>query len=105
MSVQVVAPEDERILECIDRGLDVFGSSVKTVMYWRFRTIYNQERRDIVRKPELFSECLRTFFGERAFYVESSIVGAIFDNLRPSNVTISDSLTRAIVEARNQARR
>jgi hypothetical protein len=106
LSLQITVPEgDERILECVDKGLDVFGSSVKTVIYWRFKTVYNQERGDIPRKPDLFSECLRTFFGERAFSVEGSIVAVISDRLHPSNVNISDSLTRAITEARNQLRR
>lgn len=78
---------------------------MKTVIYYRFQTVYNQDRKDIVRKPELFSECLRTFFGERAFHVEASIVAVISERLHPSDVTLSDSLTRAIVEARNQSRR
>jgi hypothetical protein len=106
VSLQIPAPpEDEKILECVDKGLDIFGSSVKTVIYWRFQTVYNHERADIVRKPDLFSECLRTFFGERAFNVEASIVAVISEHLHPSNVTVSDSLVRAIVEARNQLRR
>jgi hypothetical protein len=105
LSSQVSATAEDKILECIDAGLDVFGSSVKKVIYWRFHTIYNQDRKDILRKPELFSDCLREFFGERAFHVEASIVTAIYEQLHPNNVAISDSLTRAIVEARNQARR
>lgn len=105
MSLQLSASDDERILECVDRGLDVFGTSVKTVIYWRFQSIYNRERKDIVRRPELFSECLRTFFGERAFHVESSIVSVIQDKLNLENVKVSDSLTRAIAEARNESRR
>lgn len=105
MSLQLSASDDERILECVDKGLDVFGTSVKTVIYWRFQSVYNRERKDIVRKPELFSECLRTFFGERAFHVESSIVSVIHDQLNLENVKVSDSLTRAIAEARNQIRR
>jgi hypothetical protein len=92
--------DEEKILECIDEGLNIFGSSVKNVIYWRFRTIYNSEREDIIRKPELFRECLRTFFGERAFNVEASIVASICTNLRLSTVQMSDSVTRAINEAR-----
>ncbi len=107
MSLQVttVSDGDERILECVDKGLDVFGTTVKTVIYYRFKTIYNHERSDIARKPDLFSECLRTFFGERAISVETSIVAKIQDKLHPNGVKISDSLTRAITEARNELRR
>jgi hypothetical protein len=105
VSLQISSNEEERILECVDRGLDVFGSSVKTVIYHSFQVSYNQDRKDIIRKPELFSQCLRSFFGERAFHVEAAIVAVISDRLHPVNVTLSDSLTRAIVEARNQSRR
>jgi hypothetical protein len=102
MAMKIAVPIDGKILECVDRGLDVFGTSVKAVVYWRFQTVYNQERKDILHKPEKFSECLRTFFGERAFSVEAAIVAAINEQLRPNNLKLSDSLTRAITEARNQ---
>jgi hypothetical protein len=91
---------EEKILQCIDEGLNVFGSSVKNVIYWRFQTIYNSGREDIIRKPDLFSECLRSFFGERAYNVEAAIVGSIASNLKVQSVQMSDSMTRAISEAR-----
>ncbi len=64
----------EDILQCVDAGIDVFGTTVKNVIYYRFETVFNLKRTDIVRKPEAFSECLRSFFGERAFHVEAAIV-------------------------------
>jgi hypothetical protein len=105
LALQVRKSDEEKILQCIDSGLDVFGTTVKHVIYWRFQTVYNQERKDIPRKPELFSECIRSFFGERAFHVEASIVAVLTDRLHLGGVKMSDSLTRAIVEARNQIRR
>lgn len=104
MSLQISGNQDERILECIDGGLDVFGTTVKNVIYFRFHTIYNHDRKDIIYKPELFSECLRTFFGERAFHVEAAIVSVILNKFHLANVALSDSLTRAIVEARREPR-
>jgi hypothetical protein len=95
---------EEGLLECIDKGFDVFGQSVKNVVYFRFSKIYNSERKDILIKPELFTESLQTFFGERAFHVEQVIVATIVDRFHLRNVTYSDSLTRAITEARNQIR-
>jgi hypothetical protein len=94
--------DDEKILECIDMGLDVFGKSVKPVIYWRLKTLSNLERKDIVRKPEVFAECLRTFFGERAFHVEAAIVASIMDTFHLPDVNLSDSATRAITAARKQ---
>jgi len=92
----------EDILKCVDEGLDVFGPSVKTVIYFRFQTVFNLKREDIVRKPELFVECLRGFFGERGFHVESAIVAAILGKFHLAEVNLSDSAIRAIVEARRQ---
>jgi len=92
----------EEILQCIDAGLDVFGTTVKNVIYFRFKTIFNFDRNDIVRKPEVFSECLRSFFGERAFHVEAAIVAAIIEKFHLTEVNLSDSAVRAITEARKQ---
>ena len=89
-------------MQCIDSGLDVFGTTVKTVIYYRFETVFNLKRTDIVRKPEAFSECLRGFFGERAFHVESAIVAAIIGKFHLTEVKLSDSAVRAIAEARKQ---
>jgi hypothetical protein len=104
VSLHISAHEDDKILECIDNGLDVFGSSVKDVIYWRFQKIYNHSRQDIVRKPELFSESLVAFFGERAFHVEQMVVGSLVNSFHLSNVQYSDSLTRAIHEAHKMLR-
>jgi hypothetical protein len=101
---QAVASEEESLLECIDAGIDVFGKSVKNVIYWRLQTINNMERKDILRKPEVFSECLRSFFGERSFSIEQSIVAVLVDKFHMKDVTYSDSLTRGILEARKQVR-
>lgn len=94
--------DEDRILACVDSGLDVFGSSVKNVIYWRLKTLSNLDRKDIVRKPEAFTECLRTFFGERAFNVEAAIVASILGTFHLTDVNLSDSVTRAIVSARKQ---
>jgi hypothetical protein len=101
---QALATEEDAILECIDAGIDVFGKSVKNVIYWRLQTIHNLDRKSIPRKPELFSEGLRSFFGERSFSVEQSIVAVLVDRFHLKDVTYSDSMTRAIIEARKQVR-
>ncbi len=95
---------EEKLLQCIDRGIDVFGDSVKSVIYYRFSTIYNSSRKEIPLKPQLFCESLRSFFGERSFSVEQSIVASIVDNFHLQEVTYADSLTRAVLEARKQIR-
>jgi hypothetical protein len=95
---------EERILASIDKGIDAFGPSVKNVLYYRFTSIYNSKRQEILRKPELFTESLRTFFGERSFHVEDAIVASLIDTFHLTDVTYADSLTRAIHEAVKQNR-
>ena len=91
---------EDKLLACIDSGIDVFGNTVKNVIYFRFKTLFNLERRDIIRKPEVFSECLRAFFGDRAFNVETAIVASIMGSFPLPDVALSDSATRAITSAR-----
>jgi hypothetical protein len=94
------AYEEEKILECVDAGIDVFGSTVKQVIYYRLKTLNNLDRKEVVKKPEVFAECLRGFFGDRAFLVEQAIVASIQGTFHLADVSLSDSATRAIVEAR-----
>ena len=104
MSVTIHANySEEKILVCIDAGIDVFGDTVKNVIYWRLKTLSGLDRKDIVKKPEIFSQCLRDFFGERAFNVEAAIVASILGTFHVTDVALSDSATRAIVGARKLA--
>jgi hypothetical protein len=95
---------EEKLLSSIDRGIDAFGPSVKSVLYYRFSSIYNSERKDILKKPQLFTESLRNFFGDRSFHVEESIVASIIDAFHLSEVNYADSLTRVVHEAVKQNR-
>ena len=63
----------QTILDCIDKGLDVFGASVKTVVYWGFEHDYGMEKRDVVTKPELFCNHMRDIFGQGSEIVERRI--------------------------------
>jgi len=91
------------LLDCVDRGLDIFGSTVKSVVYWHFSSKFKLERRDIPRKSEIFSECLGSIFSSRANVVEQCIVAEIMQRFHvelPSHSSIN--LTDAIGEARKQ---
>ncbi len=95
-----VSFDEEKILACVDEGIDVFGKTVKNVIYFRLKTLHNLDRKDIVRKPEIFSECLGGFFGERSFFVEQAIVASILGTFHLTDVSPTDNATRAIVAAR-----
>ena len=94
--------DEDKILDCTDSGIDAFGISVKTVIYFRFKTLYGLKRGDVVRKPELFSECLRDFFGEKSVNVEASIVASVLHSFHLADVRLSDSATKTIISARKQ---
>lgn len=96
--------KEDKLLESIDAGLDSFGKSVTHVIYWRFSTIYKADKRDVLKKPDMFRESLYSFFGERALLVESSVVSSIINTFHLSEVKKSDSLTRAISEAMKKIR-
>ena len=95
---------EEKLLTSIDKGIDTFGPSVKNVLYYRFNTIYHSQRKDILKEPQLFTESLRNFFGDRSFHVEEAIVASIIDTFHLVDVNYADSLTRVIHEAVKQNR-
>lgn len=67
----------EGVLECIDGGLDVFGASVKSVVYWGLEHEYGMKRTDVLAKPEIFCGFLKEIFGVGSKIVESWIVNKL----------------------------
>ncbi len=90
------------MLECIDVGLDHFGSTAKEVIYFRLRTAHNLQKKDVPRKPDVFSNVIREMFGAGSALIEDRVVSAIIDGLHPTNVKKTDSVVRAITEARRE---
>ena len=66
--------QTDRLLSCIDRGLDCLGESVKPVIYWRLEHEYHISRKEIPIMPAKFSNNLKEMFGMGRKTVERKIL-------------------------------
>jgi hypothetical protein len=53
----------EAFLASIDRALDTFGTTVRTVVYFELKRSFGAEREEIPQKPELFVNTIDKIFG------------------------------------------
>ncbi|MHB1867527.1 MAG: hypothetical protein ACYCPP_01110 [Nitrososphaerales archaeon] len=93
---------DERILSCVDKGLESVGRHVKNVVYWHLKKLGNIQRTDIPEKPMVFVQGLRALYGQSAVGVENAILQEInYDfNL---NCSAGTDLVAAIFQAKSKA--
>ena len=68
---------EDKILECVDRGMALLGESSKQVVYWHLGVLYNMRRIDIPRNPQKFKKSLESIFGLGASILERAIVTEI----------------------------
>ena len=52
--------DDYELMECIDEGLDLFGSNLRYVVYWRMTILNNLPRGGILTNPEAFLKALES---------------------------------------------
>jgi hypothetical protein len=77
----------------IDKALDVFGTSVKSVVYFRFFQEHNLRREDVASNPEAFISTIKEFFGSGASKVESEIVRELRAALGSIDLSRSDTIS------------
>jgi hypothetical protein len=72
----VVAPSDpeERIIRCIDAGLQVLGESAKHVIYHCLEKDFGLQKNEIPEKPEVFEQAITSIFGEEGSKVIEELV-------------------------------
>ncbi|MHB2035686.1 MAG: NitrOD5 domain-containing protein [Nitrososphaerales archaeon] len=68
---------EQKVLECVDRGLGSLGESSKQAVYWHLGVLYNMRRIDIPRNPQKFKKSLESIFGLGASILERVIVTEI----------------------------
>jgi len=68
---------ENKIIECIDRGLESLGKSVKHAIYWHLEHNKNLKREEIPKKPEEFIKALESIFGAGAEVLEGIIIREI----------------------------
>jgi hypothetical protein len=62
------------LLQCIDRGLDVFGTNMKQAVYWTLMSKEAISSDRILSNPESFVRALKEIFGSGYPLAERSIV-------------------------------
>ncbi len=62
------------LLQCVDRGLDAFGTNMKQAVYWTLMSKEAISSDRILANPEAFVSALKEIFGNGYHLAERSIV-------------------------------
>ena len=76
------------LLQCVDRGLDAFGTNMKQAVYWTLMSKEALSSDRILSNPEAFVRALKEIFGNGYPLAERSIVREIrktFELCKPSS--------------------
>ena len=66
---------NEKIIQCTDEGLQVFGESAKQVIYFYLEKDFQLKKTEIPENPETFYKAITSLFGEDgARLIEESIL-------------------------------
>jgi hypothetical protein len=93
--------EEFDLLQCIDKGLDQFGTNVKQSIYWKMSILHNYTRNEIIENPDLFLKVIRETLSDSAISVEESIARQIRMKFDLPNEN-AQNLKEAIVSAKRQ---
>lgn len=97
----------EMVLQCIDRGLDMFGENTKQIIFWHLAEQKGIKRDAIVDEPDEFVKGVELFFGVGAGKIRKSINREIRTSFELSPTSFGDesrlSLEQLISEARKRS--
>ncbi len=66
---------DQRILECVDCGLETLGGDIRQMVYYHVEKKFQLKKREIPERPEVFKQAIVSIFGEEgANTIEDLIV-------------------------------
>lgn len=85
----------QKILDSIEKGLDVFGKSVKAAIYWGLEHEYHMKREEVATNPEPFCHHMKQIFGAGSELVELRIVNELRKQFSADDLDGHD-LTKAI---------
>lgn len=88
-------------MQCVDRGLESFGSHAKQTIYWRITILHNSLHSCVVEHPELFSDILHQLFGDTGYVAEAAIIRELRKTFDLKGMDIQ-TLAEALVHAREQ---
>jgi len=69
--------EEYDLLQCIDKGLEPFGSNVKQSIFWKMSILHNYSRTEVIENPELLANVIRETLNDSSEAVEESIAREI----------------------------
>ena len=77
LSRSAVVEQRASVLNYLDGALDVYGLSVKQVVYWKFEKTHHISRTEISSHPEKFVETIRAIFGTGTSSIEKDMAREI----------------------------
>ena len=93
--------EEYDLLQCIEKGLEPFGSHVKQSIFWKMSILHNYSRDEISDNPEILLNVIRETLSDSSPAVEDSITMEIRRKFS-LRVEESRSMTDAISNAKSQ---
>lgn len=98
---------EQRIMQCIDDGLQALGDGGKKVIYYYLEKNFGLKRKEIPKNPEIFSKGLNSIFGEEGTVsIEKSIVEKLrrsFNMKQRSKITFVEVV--AMIKVRQKSSR
>ena len=92
--------EEYDLLQCIDKGLEPFGSNVKQSIYWKMSILHNFSRNEVIENPEFLSNVIRETLGDSSEAVEESIIMEIREKF-----SIPEEESQSVVDAIGSAKK
>jgi len=90
--------EEYDLLQCIEKGLEPFGTHVKQSIYWKMSIVHNYARNEVIENPELLASVIRETLSDSSPAVEQSIASEIrrkFDLPTEESRTMVDAIVNA----------
>ena len=92
--------EEYDLLQCIEKGLEPFGSHVKQSIYWKMSIVHNYSRNEVIENPELLASVIRETLSDSSPAVEESIAREIRQKFDLS-IKESQNMVEAVVNAKS----
>jgi len=86
----------QKILECVNAGLQTLGESAKNSIYFYAKKDFGLNKTEIPEKPQAFSVALTSIFGGGAKIIERSIVQKMSQTFK-LNIKPELTLTEAVL--------
>ena len=85
-------------MNCVDRAMDVFGESVKHVVYWNLEKEFGVKKEQIAQKPGKLAATIDKIFGSGGETVKKTMIKRIAESI-DSTVEENSDLDAALKRA------